>query len=228
MTVWSGLPDEILGGLSHAERKAAPQRLYCRGRRELLDVGTRIAVVGARRATTKGLADAESIVRRLVERDVVVVSGLALGIDTVAHRTAIESGGRTIAVLGTGVDCYATERNRALQDLVGTEHLLVSQFAPTTPPRPSNFPRRNRVMALLADAIVIVEATEASGTMHLGWEAIRLGRPVLFPSSFANASPPAWVPDMIKYGATVLEEGTLDRVLGEMPIRSNEPLLLPF
>ena len=83
-------------------------------------------------------------------------------------------------------------------------------------------------MALLADAIVIVEATEASGTMHLGWEAIRLGCPVLFPSSFANASPPAWVPDMIKYGATVLEEGTLDRVLGEMPIRSNEPLLFPF
>lgn len=185
-------------------------------------------MVGARRATTKGLAEAESISRGLVERDVVVVSGLALGIDTVAHRTAIEGGGGTIVVLGTGVDRYATERNRALQDLVGAEHLLVSQFPPATPARPSNFPRRNRLVALLADAIVIVEATEASGTMHLGWEAIRLGRPVLFPSSFANASPPAWVPDMIKYGATVLEEGTLDRVLGEMPSRSGEPLLFPF
>lgn len=193
-----------------------------------MDVGTRVAVVGARQATTKGLTEAESITGRLVERDVVVVSGLALGIDTVAHRTAIEGGGRTIAVLGTGVDRYATERNRALQDLVGAEHLLVSQFPPATPARPSNFPHRNRLVALLADAIVIVEATEASGTMHLGWEAIRLGRPVLFPSSFANASPPAWVPDMIKYGATVLEEGTLDRVLGEMPSRSGEPLLFPF
>ncbi len=184
-----------------------------------------MAVVGSRRATAKGLAEAKAVTSRLVERDVTVVSGLALGIDAVAHRTAIKNGGSTIAVLGTGVDRYATERNRALQDLIGTEHLLVTQFPPAIPPRPGNFPRRNRVMALLADATVIVEATEASGTMHHGWEAIRLGRPVLFPSSFANASPPAWVLDMIKYGATVLEEGTLDRVINEMPCRSAESVV---
>ena len=184
-----------------------------------------MAVVGSRRATARGLAEAKSVASKLVKRDVTVVSGLALGVDTVAHQTAIENGGGTIAVLGTGVDRYATARNRALQDLIGTEHLLVSQFAPAIPPRPANFPRRNRVMALLADATVIVEATEASGTMHHGWEAIRLGRPVLFPSSFANGSPPAWVLDMIKYGATVLEEGTLDRVIDEMPCRSVESLV---
>lgn len=184
-----------------------------------------MAVVGSRRATAKGLAEAKSVTSKIVKRDVTVVSGLALGIDTIAHRTTIKNGGSTIAVLGTGVDRYATKRNRALQDLIGTEHLLVTQFPPATPPWPGNFPRRNRVMALLADATVIVEATEASGTMHHGWEAIRLGRPVLFPSSFASASPPAWVLDMIKYGATVLEEGTLDRVIDEMPCRSVESLV---
>lgn len=226
MISWPGSPQELLGSLSSAESKAAPKRLYWQGRRALLDIGTRVAVVGSRRATAQGLAQAEAITRELIRRKVVVVSGLALGIDTVAHRTAVAGGASTIAVLGSGVDRYATERNRGLQDLIGAEHLLMSQFPPGTPPQRGNFPQRNKVMALVADATIIVEAAEASGTMHQGWEAIRLGRPVLFPHSFANTSPPTWVQEMIKYGATVLEDGTLGRVLDHMPYRSLEPL--PF
>lgn len=225
MTSWSGSPEDLLRSLSPAESKAAPERLYWQGRRALLDVGTRVAVVGSRRATAQGLAYAEAVTRQLIERDVVVVSGLALGIDTIAHKTAIEGGGKTIAVLGSGLDRYATGSNRELQDLIATAHLLVSQFPPGTPPQPANFPRRNKVMALVADATIIVEAAEVSGTMHQGWEAIRLGRPVLFPSSFAKGSPPAWVQEMIKYGATVLEEGTLGRVIDHMPDRSIERLV---
>ena len=99
MTPWSGSPHELLGCLNRHERRVAPDRLYCRGRRALLDVGTRMAVVGSRRATAKGLVETKAVTSRLVERDVVVVSGLALGIDTVAHRTAIGNGGSTIAVL---------------------------------------------------------------------------------------------------------------------------------
>ena len=191
----------------------------------MLDVGTRVAVVGSSRATALGLAQAEAVTRQLIKRDVVVVSALALGIDTIAHKTAIKDGGETIAVLASGLDRYATGRNRALQDLIATRHLLVSQFPPGTPPQRANFPRRNKVMALVADATIIVEAAEASGTMHQGWEAIRLGRPVLFPSSFANGSPSTWVQEMVKYGATVLEEGTLDRVINDMPYRSVESLV---
>ena len=225
VTSWSGSPRELLGWLSPAEDKAAPERLYCRGRRALLDTGTRVAVVGSRRATAQGLDQAEVITRELIGREVIVVSGLALGIDTVAHRTAITGNGSTIAVLGSGVDQYATGRNRQLQDLIGAEHLLVSQFPSGTPPMRGNFPQRNKVMALVADATVIVEAAEASGTMHQGWEAIRLGRPVLFPRSLTNTSPPTWVQEMIEYGATVLEEGTLGRVLDDMPYRSIESLV---
>ena len=225
MTSWSGSPQELLRWLSPAEIEAAPERLYWKGRRSLLDVGTRVAVVGSRRATAQGLAQAEAVTRQLIKRDVVVVSGLALGIDTIAHNTAIKGGGETIAVLGSGLDRYATGRNRELQDLIATRHLLVSQFPPGTPPQRANFPRRNKVMALVADATIIVEAAEVSGTMHQGWKAIRLGRPVLFPSSFANGSPPTWVQEMVKYGATVLEEGTLDRVIDDMPYRSVESLV---
>lgn len=224
MTSWSGSPQELLGLLSPAESEAAPECLYWQGRRALLDIGTRVAVVGSRQATAQGRARAEAITRELIHRDVVVVSGLALGIDTVAHQTAITGGGSTIAVLGSGVDRYATGSNRALQDLIGTEHLLMSQFPPGTPPLRGNFPQRNKVMALVADATIIVEAAEASGTMHQGWEAIRLGRPVLFPQSLASTSPPRWVQEMIKYGATVLEEGTLGRVIDHMPYRSIESL----
>ena len=75
-------------------------------------------------------------------------------------------------------------------------------------------------MALIADATIIVEATGNSGTRHQGWEAIRLGRPVLFPTSFVAKPVPAWPRQMIDYGATVLDEGTLGRVLDEMPYRS--------
>lgn len=76
----------------------------------------------------------------------------------------------------------------------------------------------------MTDATIIIEAAEVSGTMHQGWEAIRLGRPVLFPRSFVNGSPPTWVQEMIKYGATVLEEGTLGRVIDHMPYRGSESL----
>lgn len=219
MTSWSDHPEDLLGPLSRAERDAAPSILYCRGRKELLATAPRVAVVGSRRASGDGLARAAEIAEELVDADVVVVSGLALGIDTVAHQTAIDCGGSTIAVLATGLEQYATSRNRELQDKIGADHLLMSQFPEGTTVHRSNFPRRNKVMALVADATIIVEAQEKSGTIHQGWEAIRLGKPVLFPDFFATSAP-TWARKMIDYGATVLEPNTLELVMDDLPYRS--------
>jgi len=164
-------PEELLGRLTEPELKAAPPLLYLRGDPALIEYGPRVAVVGSRRASPEGLELAKRITVELVRQDVTVVSGLALGIDTVAHRTALACGGKTVAVLGTAISQYAVERNRSLQDEIGAHGLLVSQFPCGDAPHRSNFPRRNRTMALLSDATVIVEAGERSGTRHMGWEA---------------------------------------------------------
>ena len=218
MTSHSAPIEDLLGPLSPVARQASPGCLYFRGRRELLDTGTRIAVVGSRNATAAGLSQARQLTQELAESDVTVVSGLALGIDTVAHQTAIECGAGTIAVLGTSLDRYATHQNRQLQDQIGQDHLLLSQFPDGTQPQRHHFPQRNKVMALVADATIIVEATESSGTRHQGWEAIRLGRPVLFPQSLM-AKAPEWSTELVKYGAIVLDQGTLAGVLDEIPYR---------
>ena len=177
-------PEEVLGPITDIEHRAAPPELYLRGDRTLLEVGPRVAVVGSRRASAQALEWTRLITQELVSREVTVVSGLAMGIDTVAHRTALDAGGRTVAVLGTGLDQYAVSANRGLQEEIGRRGLLVSQFREGSAPNRSHFPRRNKTMALLSDATLVVEAGENSGTRHQGWEAIRLGRPVLFLRKF--------------------------------------------
>ncbi len=137
-----------------------------------------IAIVGARRATPYGLAIATDLARDLAARGVTIVSGLARGIDTAAHRGALAGGGRTIAVLGTGVDvCYPPE-NRALADEIAAHGALVSQFFPGTPPHPLHFPVRNRTIAGLALGVVVVEAAERSGALITAGAAGEFGREV--------------------------------------------------
>lgn len=211
-------PEEILGCLTEPELKAAPTLLYLRGDTALIEFGPRVAVVGSRRASPEGLELAKRITVELVRQDVTVVSGLALGIDTVAHRTALSHGGNTVAVLGTAISQYAVERNRSLQDEIGTRGLLVSQFPCGEAPHRSNFPRRNRTMALLSDATVVVEAGERSGTRHMGWESLRLARPVLFPQQLKHRMP-SWLGEMVQYGAFGFDRGSLRIVLDELPTR---------
>jgi DNA processing protein len=134
---------------------------------------------------------------------VVVVSGLALGVDTLAHSQTIELGGRTIAVLGTPLDQVFPRQNEALQRFISREHLVVSEFAPGVVVSRGNFPRRNRTMALIADASVIIEAGDGSGTLSQGWEALRLGRPLFLLQSLLEADL-KWPREMLDYGASVL------------------------
>ena len=217
-------PEQVLGPLTELEERAAPPTLYLKGRPALLQSGPRVAVVGSRRPSREGLERARLITEVLVDHGVTVVSGLALGIDTVAHRTAIAQGGKTIAVLGTGLDRCAVPENRQLQEHIAKHHLLVSQFPPGGSVHRSYFPRRNKTMALLSDATLIVEAGEGSGTRHQGWEAIKLGRPVLFPERFLDTTVVTWPQQMTEYGAFGFDARTLPLVLDELPYRSVQQL----
>lgn len=209
--------EDLLGELNDVERKNAPRMLYCRGDRALLRIGPRVSIVGSRSASDDGLRRARKLSRALVSRGVVIVSGLAEGIDTVAHEECIASAGKTIAVLGSPLDTPYPAANRELFDSVARDHLAVSQFPPGTPIQPKTFPMRNRTMALLSHATVIVEAAEKSGTLHQAWEALRLGRPLFILESVTKDPKLTWPAEVQGYGAQVLSDDTLDDLLEQLP-----------
>ena len=170
--------EDLIGPLNALEQKYAPQQLWVGGDQSIFAAGRITSVVGSRHPSSAGFRRTRRLVSELVNRDIAALSGLALGIDTVAHTTAIERGGRTIAVLGTPLDEATPRSNARLRDCITREHVAVSQFAPGSVVQKWNFAVRNRTMALLSPATVIVEAGEGSGTQHQGWEALRLGRPL--------------------------------------------------
>ncbi|MCY4426451.1 MAG: DNA-processing protein DprA [Halieaceae bacterium] len=217
MTWQQNTVEELLGPLSPEELKAMPGILYWQGDKQLLITGPRIAIVGSRKASTEGTEMAKDLAIKLVKQGATIVSGLALGIDTAAHTAAINTGGRTIAVLATPPGGYAVRSNRTLQDKIGRGHLLISQFKPNSPVVRRNFPMRNRTMAILSDATIIVEAGETSGTRHQGWESIRCGRPVLFSPKLLSREDLTWPKEMLNYGAVSLEEVRLKELLNELP-----------
>jgi DNA processing protein len=194
---------ELLGPLNAVEQKFAPPMLWTAGDVSLLQRHPRVAVVGTRRPSADGERRTRRLVHILVDHGASVVSGLAEGVDTIAHTQAIARGGRTIAVLGTPIDDVFPRSNAALQAQIARDHLLVSEFPPGSAVSRGNFPRRNRTMALIADVSVIVEAGESSGTVSQGWEALRLGRPLFLLKSLVD-SELAWPREMLSYGALVL------------------------
>jgi DNA processing protein len=155
----------------------SPPVLYVHGALADRDV-LAIAIVGARQATPYGLAVAAELAGELAARGVTIVSGFARGIDTAAHRAALEAGGRTLAVLGNGVDIVYPPENGALAERVQGAGALISQFPPGTTPLPYNFPARNRTLAGLALGVVVVEAAERSGSLITAGFAGDLGREV--------------------------------------------------
>lgn len=209
--------DHILTELNPLERKNAPEKLFLEGDISLLTEGRRISVVGSRKVSEAGLRRARVFTEALVRHNFVVVSGLAEGVDTVAHETAIRCGGKTIAVLGTPLDKVYPAKNKALLDKIKQDHLAISQFPQNYPSMAENFPRRNRTMALISDATVIVEAGEKSGTRHQGWEALRLGRRVFIMENVVEDPNLSWPKEMINYGAQVLTPEDISDVLEDIP-----------
>lgn len=217
MEIHEHTPLALLGNLNDVERKNAPARLYTVGDVTLLNRGPRVSVVGSRKASEEGIRRARILTKALVSRGAVVVSGLAEGIDTVAHETAIEMGGQTVAVIGTPLDKAYPAKNRALQDRIMRDYLVVSQFPVGYNTGPKSFPIRNRTMALVTNATVIVEAGEKSGTLHQGWEALRLGRLLFIMDSVIANAELSWPKEMMRYGAQVLARENLDAVLEHLP-----------
>lgn len=209
-------PEMALGPLNDTERKNAPSEFFISGDIELLKTGAKVSVIGSRKASTRGLEGAKKLVERLVKDNIIVVSGLAEGIDTIAHRTAIESGGKTIAVIGTPLSETFPKSNAELQNLIAKEHCLVSQFRDGSGGK-KNFVLRNRTMALISDATIIVEAKEGSGTMHQAWEALRLGRPLYIFESLVNDTSLEWTKELIKYGARTLNKQSLAELIEFLP-----------
>ena len=138
-----------------------------------------VAVVGTRKASPAGLERARQIAHQLVEADYAVVSGLAVGIDTASHLAALQAGGRTIAVVGTGLRRAFPKQNAELQHRLGSESAVVSQFEPDQEARKWTFPMRNAVMSGIARATVVVEATYTSGARMQARLALEHGRPVV-------------------------------------------------
>lgn len=166
-----------------------PPDLWIRGR-FLPEDGLAVAVVGTRRPTPYGLAVAEELGATLAAQGITVVSGLARGIDTAAHRGALAAGGRTVAVLGSGVDVPYPPENHTLLQAISGRGVVASPFPPGTPPRAHHFPARNRIIAALSLGIVVVEAPEASGALitaalgaELGREIFAVPGPVTSPAS---------------------------------------------
>jgi len=202
--------EELLGPLNEFEQVKLPQQLCYAGRLFLARKTPRIAIVGSRAASAAGLELASKLAEHVVSVNGVVVSGLAKGIDRAAHEGALEAGGSTIAVLGTPLDRYYPAEHRTLQDRLMREQLVLSQFAPGSAVQRSNFVVRNRTMALVSHATVIIEAGEKSGTQSQAWEAIRLGRGLYIPDALAEADFD-WPRKLLRYGAVTFT--TLDDLL---------------
>jgi DNA processing protein len=220
-------PETALGPLNDVELRNAPKQLYLAGWPELLRDRHRVAVIGSRDASDIALRRAQRLAHELAAKDVCVVSGLARGIDTAAHAAAMERGGRTIAVIGTPIERYYPKSNEPLQREIATQHLVVSQFPNGQPVHPSNFVLRNRTMALVSHASVIVEAGETSGSLSQGWEMLRLGRLLFLMKSVVDNPELKWPRKMMEYGAQVLEQ--TDQLLEQLPqLPVSEPLDAPF
>jgi len=167
----AGWPDR----LAHLE--APPAELWIWG--SALPRTPAVAVVGSRRATLAGLAVARRLGGELADAGVQVVSGMALGIDGAAHQGCLDAGGSTVAVLGCGIDVCYPVRHRELRDRIVASGCVLTEEAPGTQPLKGRFPKRNRLIAALAQAVVVVEATARSGALSTARWAADLGREVL-------------------------------------------------
>ena len=200
-----------------------PARLWYRGK--LPAPGVAVAIVGSRAASGEGCRRAFSLARELGEAGLTIVSGGAFGIDAAAHAGALAAGAATFAVLGCGVDVVYPDRHADLfQRIVATGGGLLSEHEPGTPPRARQFPSRNRLIAALCRAVVVVEAEMRSGSLITARWAVDLGMPVLASAGSPGADSLLAMP----YAATMRQSGdVLDVLAGRVPERSPQ-LVLPW
>jgi DNA processing protein len=181
-----------------------PPVLYAKGRLELLNEPA-FAIVGSRNATHGGLALAEAFGRALSDAGLVIVSGLALGIDAAAHRGALAGRSSTVALVGTGLDIVYPARNRELAHAIARAGCIVSEFPLGTPPAAENFPRRNRLISGLARGCLVVEAALSSGSLITARMANEQGKDVFAMPGSVHSPLAKGCHRLIKQGAKLVE-----------------------
>ena len=202
----------------------APLLLYVRGDAKVLSQYA-VAVVGSRRPSAYGSSVAHRLAHDLARRQLVVVSGLARGVDSAAHRGALEAQGKTVAVLGSGIDVIYPRENKRLADEIAKSGAVISEFPLGTGPTPENFPIRNRIISGLSLGVVIVEAAEYSGSLITARLALEQNREVFaVPGNITSAQ--SFGPNhLIKQGAKLVDQW-MD-VIEEFPSEVRMQLLPP-
>ncbi len=198
-----------------------PALLWVRGRLLAGEGERAVAVVGSRAATPIGLAFGRMLAADLATAGLTVVSGLARGIDTAAHQGALEAGGRTVAVLGSGLDVLYPEENAALARAIARDGAVVSEFPPGTRPWKGNFPRRNRTIAGWARAVIVVEAGERSGALLTARAALDEGRDVMAVPGHPTSPSAAGTNGLLRDGAALVRDA--GDVLSELGLARPEP-----
>ena len=200
-----------------------PLLLYARGDLGLLGE-LAVGIVGTRRPTAYGKAMAERLATDLAARGLVIVSGMARGVDSAAHQGALKTGGKTIAVLGTGMDVPYPAENKKLHAEIGEKGLLLSEFPLGSFPAPQNFPIRNRIISGLSLGVIVVEAAQYSGSLITARLAMEQNREVYgVPGSVTNKN--SWGPHiLIKQGAKLVEDWK--DVVEELPAEVRNKLIL--
>ena len=184
-----------------------PLGIYVRGELPDDDIDT-VAIIGARKCSRYGATVAHDIAKDLGKANIVVVSGMARGIDSEGHRGILDGGGKTIAVLGCGVDiCYPSE-NRQLMERIIENGCIVSEYPPGMPAVPGNFPARNRIIAGLSKMVVVVEAGKKSGTLITADMALDYGRDVYVVPGNVTSALSYGTNALIKQGCPIITEGS--------------------
>jgi DNA processing protein len=190
-----------------------PPVLWTRGKAAVL-ARPAVAIVGSRAATTYALDVAARLAGELTHRGIVVVSGLARGVDSAAHRGCLEAGGRTVAVLGSGLDTVYPAEHEGLAETIATTGVVVSELGPGAPPLPGHFPLRNRIISGISLAVVVVEASEKSGSLITARCAMEQGRDVMAVPGSILTGRNRGSHGLLKDGAKVVE--TADDILEEL------------
>ena len=170
-----------------ANTDGTPPFLFLKGNVHLLNEKS-VCVVGSRNASVESMKKTEKLVKALIKRNIVVNAGLAKGIDTITHKTALKNNGRTIAVIGTPINQYYPKENKNLQLTIEKHGLVVSQFPPCNKVYKWNFPLRNATMSGISIATIIMEAGERSGALRQADHCIKQGRDILIPYSLLHSS----------------------------------------
>jgi len=179
-----------------------------------------IAIVGTRRPTTYGIRQAEHIAYELALRGITIISGMARGIDTKAHEGALRAKGRTIAILGSGLNKIYPPENKRLSEKIAKNGALISEFPLDTPPYRSNFPRRNRIISGMSKGVLVVEAAQKSGSLITANFALEEGREVFAIPGCVTSPQSAGTNALIKEGAKLVER--TDDILEELGMFGNK------